>query len=599
MRKLFDLYRNMYIRKKITIVFIPIVVLPLLVIVFTSNSIFSDSTLQKTKVNIKGETSVISARMDNIYSNGETCSSILVKDINRIYQDLGIGEQNTYQNVRFQNQILNEFDFNLRAFKDIESIAYMDSMNNLYVSDYRLNANMDKAMRSRMLESLKAPGIPTSVWFPMQTRDYLTTDPNSPVLTIGKRVVDIESGETLGIIILNIRESTFSSIFPMEGIKGEDGFNIVDANGRVVSSTDKDALLQPVPNANLLNWLQTGNDGESKYVHLGNGDYLIVKKEIPELGWTLYKQMMVKELTIDTYTNSFTIFVVGLLCTIIAIISSIVLSRHIAKPIIKLTRVAKLVREGNLNTASEVKSQDEVGILAGTFNEMIVTINGLLNKVTQEQRKKREYEFALIQAQIKPHFFYNTLDLIYVLCEKGKTSLAADTTMALADFYRISLSKGKEIITIAEELKVAEDYLFIQKTRYSDIIDFTIDVDPAILEYTIIKLTIQPLIENAIYHGLRPKMTPGKITIKGFWDRQGIILQVIDDGIGFPTEEWQANIDPAAQPIPAGKSFGLKSVHERIQLYFGERYGIQVESGMSRGTKVTITIPPVEGGLST
>lgn len=599
MRSLFAAYRNMYIRKKISIVFIPIVVLPLLVIVFTSNRIFTESTIQKTNVNIRGEATVVSTRIGNIYTNGETCASILVKDINRIYQDLGLGQKDTYQNVRFQNQIMNELDFNLRAFKDISSIAYIDAQNNIYASDNRLNANADQALSSAMLKTLRSPGVPLSIWFPMEVRDYLTTDSAEPVLTVGKRVVDIESGATLGLIVLNIKESTFSSIFPLEGLKGEDGFNIADDAGLVLSSVNKSHLMKPVPDAKLLTWFRTGDDASSVHVKLGDEDYLVVKKRIPQLGWTLYKQMRVKDLTRGTYANSVTIIIVGLLCTVIAIIGSIFLSRHIAKPIVMLTRVAKLVREGNLHTTSEVDSQDEVGILSGTFNEMIGTINELLRKVTQEQKKKREYEFALIQAQIKPHFFYNTLDLIFVLCERGKPALAADTTKALADFYRISLSKGKEIITIAEELKVAQDYLFIQRTRYSDMIDFGIEVDEDILHYAIVKLSIQPLVENAIYHGLRPKLAPGRITIRGFFDGPNIVLRVADDGVGFQPEAQGAVLanGELGELPPAGQSFGLKSVHERLKLYFGESYGLSIASAPGSGTEVTLTLPQSEGGM--
>ncbi|OCT15495.1 hypothetical protein A8709_15580 [Paenibacillus pectinilyticus] len=590
MKKLLFMYQNMVIRKKIIIVFLPIVVLPLLVIVFTSNYIFSQSTIQKTKVNISGESSIIVTRIQSIYNNGETSARVLIKNINNIYHELNVDSTTSFNSVKLRNQLLNEFDFNLRAFKDIESIVFIDAHDNFFVSDNRLENNAKLALQSDMVKLLKQDGIPNNEWFPMQTRNYLVIDEKAPVLTIGKRVVDIDTGLTLGSLILNIKESTISGIFPNVAMKGEEGYYIADSKGLIVSTKVASNLLHPIGDEHLRSWLESGTDGASINLKMNQSPYLIMQKRIPELNWVLYKQMLVNNLNKETYTNSITIFIVGVLCILIALIGSFMLSRHIAKPIIGLTKVAKHIREGNLHITSSIQTVDEIGILAKTFNDMIGTINELLLKVTLEQKKKREYEFALMQAQIKPHFFYNALDLIFVLCERGKTELAADTTKALADFYRVSLSQGKEIITIAEELKNAEDYLFIQKTRYSDILDFHIEIDEEIKPYTIMKLAIQPLIENAIYHGLKPKLSRGQVTIRGTLKKDHIILKVIDNGIGLTPDKLQ-QIEDHMNALSPMKSFGLKSVNERMKLYFGERYGIEIQSTPDVGTEITLMIP--------
>ncbi|GGI46625.1 histidine kinase [Paenibacillus marchantiophytorum] len=595
MKNLLFKYKNMVIRQKIIIVFLPIVVLPLLVVVFTSNSIFSVSNIQKTKVNISGESSIIVTRIQSIYNNGETSARVLIKNINNIYHELNTDGTLLFNSVKLRNQLLNEFDFNLRAFKDIESIIFIDAHDNFFVSDNRLENNAKLALQSDMVKLLRQDGIPNNEWFPMQTRNYLVIDEKSPVLTIGKRVVDIDTGQTLGCLILNIKESTISSIFPDASLKGEEGYYIASGEGLIVSTKVGHNLLQPIQNAALRNWLNSGTDGASVNLKLNRESYLLMQKRIPELDWVLYKQMLVHNLNKETYTNSITIFIVGVLCILIALIGSFLLSRHIAKPIILLTKVAKHIREGNLHVTSSIDTMDEVGILAKTFNDMIGTINDLLHKVTAEQKKKREYEFALMQAQIKPHFFYNALDLIFVLCERGKTELAADTTKALADFYRVSLSQGKEIIPIGEELKNAEDYLFIQKTRYSDILECRWDIDEDIKQFPIMKLAIQPLIENAIYHGLKPKLSPGLIRITGFMDNEHIILKVMDNGIGIAAHKLQ-QIKENLNALSTMKSFGLRSVNERLKLYFGENYGIQIESSLGTGTEITLTIPSKKEG---
>jgi len=592
-------YRNLLIRKKINVVFIPIVVLPLLVVVFTSNYIFTQSALQRTKDNIAGETSIIATRIQSILKTGETSTLLLVKNINLIYEELGIGQPGpgdpgsgggeSYPNVRLANKLIYEFDYNLRAFKDLESIAYIDNEDNVYVSNNRLADNFDKALASEMVRTLKAPGIPDTMWFPMQSRDYLATGPG-PILTVGKRVVDFQTGSTLGVLIMNIKESTISSIFPDESVHAGSGFYVTDRSGMVISTKIADKLLKPVPEPKLAEWLLDQDKTAFMQLLTGGNEYLVMKKELPELGWVLYKQILVNDITKDKYTNSITIIIVGMVCILIALILSYFLSKHIAKPVVQLTRVAKQIREGNLNTVSQVQSNDEVGILSGTFNEMIGKIKELLKEVMVEQRKKREYELALIQAQIKPHFFYNTLDLIFVLCERGNASLAADTTKALADYYRISLSNGKEIITIREELKNAEDYLFIQKTRYSDIIDFHLEADPEVMAFSIMKLTIQPLIENAIYHGLKPRMQPGEIVIRGYLEDNNVILKVIDNGVGIQPGRLAQIQDNLLHGEPE-KSFGLRSVADRIKLFFGDQYGIRISSQPNIRTEVTLIIP--------
>ena len=178
----------------------------------------------------------------------------------------------------------------------------------------------------------------------------------------------------------------------------------------------------------------------------------------------------------------------------------------------------------------------------------------------------------------------------------GNVSEAAETTKALADFYRVSLSKGREIITIKDELKNVRDYLFIQKTRYSDIFDFSIEVEEELMKYSILKMTIQPLVENSIYHGLKPKDTAGIILITGHEYEDTIVLKIIDNGVGMTKDKFNEII--SQKDSQASKdSFGLKSVDERIKLYFGEEYGIQVESEPGKGTEVTVKVPKKIGGI--
>jgi two-component system sensor histidine kinase YesM len=295
-------------------------------------------------------------------------------------------------------------------------------------------------------------------------------------------------------------------------------------------------------------------------------------------------------LTEDTRKITKLIFLIGLVCFVFALFGARLLSNVISKPIVHLSRHMKKLKEGNLDQQIEVTSGDEIGLLASGFNTMMSRVKELLANIGAEQRKKREYELALMQAQIKPHFLYNTLDVIYTLSEMGRARDVQRTTKALADFYRVALSKGKDQIKLEEEIRSVMDYLSIQHIRYSDVFNFNIDIAPNILDCTIPKLTIQPLIENAIYHGLKNKASFGKLTITGKREDQKVILVVTDDGAGMTEDRLQAikmSMNDSQQQV----GYGLCSVHQRIKLYFGESYGIQIESESGIGTVVTVELP--------
>ncbi len=593
--KFLSRYRNMLIRNKITAVYIPLIVIPLFIVIYTSNYIFTTSIIDKTKKNIADESKLIVMRVDSVISNADTCTSMLTKDIYKIYQEMDVETgTDTQYNIPPINKILGAITYNTRAFREIQSAAFIDIYSNIISPDTKMTVNAGNILQTELIKTISREGPPDNVWFSMHRRDYLVVDSRTPIVTIAKKVINIDTGETIGFLVMNISENTISSIFPGTGDHDGKSYYILDNDGKVISSLNKKDLLEPIGNEDLRRWIRKG-DTSTIELTIDRQTQLLTSSPIKGLGWKLINQTPVKALTGETYINSIIIALVGVICVIVAFGGAVFLSRFITNPVFRLTKAAKEVKNGNLEITCEVNSNDEVGILGSVFNEMIIKVKELLNTVKVEQKKKREYELALIQSQIKPHFLYNSLDLIYVLCEMGNVSEASETTKALADYYRVSLSKGREIISIRDELKNVQDYLFIQKARYSDILDFCIEVDGDVLEYQILKMTLQPLVENSIYHGLKPKDCPGKIIISGYTDPKYVILKVADDGVGMPEDKFE-KIVFSADSQDSRDSFGLKSVNERIKLYFGEEYGLKVDSKPNEGTVVTILIPKKYGG---
>lgn len=277
------------------------------------------------------------------------------------------------------------------------------------------------------------------------------------------------------------------------------------------------------------------------------------------------------------------------------------ISRSIYVPIKKLHDVTSTITKNDLQALVTHDNVDEITELGMSFNIMIGRIRELLDAKVREQENLKKAELRALQAQINPHFLYNTLDAIIWMAESKKTDDVIKIVRALSSFFRISLSKGRDWITVGEEIERTRSYLTIQKMRYRDILDYRIEVDPAAADNTILKLILQPLVENAIYHGIKNKRQGGTITVRAQQTDAGeVLLQVEDDGIGFTEEKLaqiQAELNDESGEIKMESGFGIGNVNKRIRLYYGKPYGLSVASEPSSGTRVTLVIPAIRDGV--
>ncbi len=269
----------------------------------------------------------------------------------------------------------------------------------------------------------------------------------------------------------------------------------------------------------------------------------------------------------------------------------------ITRPILRLEEVTNQVAKGNLSVRSDVENGVEVRALSESLNAMIDKINELLEQVTTEQVRLRKAEFELLQAQINPHFLYNTLDTIIWLAEAGEHKKVVSMVGSLSDFFRSTLSRGKDIVTLKDELQHVRSYLEIQQARYQDILEYELEVPEELYACRIPKITIQPLVENALYHGIKNKRGVGRICIRCEKEDNGCRIRITDNGIGITKERLAQVQDGILNKVLTGKDiYGLYNVNERIRLNFGEGYGISIESEYGEGTVVSILVPFVERG---
>ncbi len=266
------------------------------------------------------------------------------------------------------------------------------------------------------------------------------------------------------------------------------------------------------------------------------------------------------------------------------------LSNRIVDPIDRICERLEAIGKGSLLVCEPIQADvEEVQLLSDGIESMVGRLKQLIEKNAEQEKQRRGTELALLQAQINPHFLYNTLDTIVWLIESGEISSAVTMVDSLSNFFRFSLSRGKTVITLAEEEQHIRSYLEIQQMRYRDLMEYKIDIPDHMKNFILPKLTLQPLVENALYHGIKIRRRKGLIKVTGRMQEDSLILEVTDDGSGMTEERLSEIRASLAQEMSDG--FGLRTVHQRIQIFFGGDYGLAVESTPDVGTRITVTIP--------
>lgn len=311
-----------------------------------------------------------------------------------------------------------------------------------------------------------------------------------------------------------------------------------------------------------------------------------------------YQTKSIEHLTqqLNERVETFTVFCNILLAFVLllVIVLTMMIVTGIIRPIQELSEVTRRISQGDFTARAEVETEDEVEALADSINSMTESIEGFVHKIKEDEGKMRRADLRLLQEQINPHFLYNTLDTIVWLIEGNDSDKAVNMVVSLSEFFRLVLSKGKEYITIQEEELHIKSYLKIQQVRYRDILEYEIRIDPRLYRYKILKLTLQPLVENSLYHGIKYKRAKGIITVTGEMEEGRIRLRVEDNGVGMEQEELENLQAEIMKPCKdTGKGFGLANVNERIRMNFGSEYGMTIHSEAGKGTVVDILIPAV------
>lgn len=551
---------------------------------------------------------------ENITDSATQMARQLTTNIELVFKDsekfLKIGNHETA--IRFLNPYRQSEDSTYRAaleliglFKLFRDIYEFDTtIKGIYILGFNGNNISEQVGRFHLGRSLSS--IPTVsrilsragevCYIPNQNIDYAEDPGYGNVISVGKAIVRPSTRDILGVIIVDVDSAAIMEL--CRGVRmGETGyFSLVTEDARFIYPPDGEreaAGVSPAARRMIADY-PSGNFVRSA----GRTPEFFVFDTLKDAGWKVIGRVKLSEIMRGAYNIRSITVVVVVLCILFAIILYFFISDALTHPIRDLKEKMGLAESGNLEVRAESKNRDEIADLCHSFNVMIAKIKDLLERNIKEQEELKKSELKALQAQINPHFLYNTLDAIVWMTEAGKGEDVVKITKTLSSFFRIVLSKGEEWIRVHDEIEHVRAYLAIQKMRYRDILEYRLELEEEILENRVLKLTLQPIVENAIYHGIKNSRGGGLVTVTGRrLDSERMRFDVIDNGKGMSAERLRQVREALGGDLlesPREKGYGLMNVNQRIKLYYGKEWGMNVESVEDVGTHVTVVIPAVE-----
>ena len=474
-----------------------------------------------------------------------------------------------------------------RYTKDLDGI-YIIGENGTQFRSANRSMLLHDFRQDEWYKEVKASEAP--LWTCQSTGSFMIRDLDTYMISIMIPIIDRASYRFLGVVVVDVRVDDLKQISQV-GMMFNGKLALLDENNQILYVEDEETSKDDMDSLqDLFTDMSMGDGAEENSIN--KAGYLISSMSLDIAGWKIVG-MVSQEMIygkINTIRNM--MLFVSVICICLSVMLAIWVSKGISKPILQIRSAMKKVEKGDLKIHTHINQKDEIGELAGSFNHMVDKLNELVKQQKESQQKLLLSELNALQAQINPHFLYNTLDSINWMARAGQIDQVSDMINSLSIFFRISLSKGKTFITVEEELRHVENYILIQKKRYERYLDYEISVPKHLYQYQCIKMILQPLVENSIYHGIKEKEEKGTISITAKEENNAILFYVTDTGQGMTKEKMKE----LQQMMQEGReydanAYGIINVQRRIQTYFGKEYGLHFQSVLGKGTEVIVTIP--------
>lgn len=402
--------------------------------------------------------------------------------------------------------------------------------------------------------------------------------------------VEITSGKSTmgGVLLIDLKYNSLTELFDHMSLANGGYLYLMDANGELIYHPEQQLIASGLAKENNL-VAATYDDGGHQETFNGESRAIIVRT-VGYTGWRIVGVIPQQGIVLNQLDNVLIIIAIFLMLFDIVILINSFISTKLTAPIKHLEESVQTLEYGDADKAIYQGGSYEIRHLGASIQGMVDQLQQLTNDIVREHEQKQKSELDALQSQINPHFLYNALDIIVWMIERGQPREAVNIVTALARLFRISLSRGKNIIPVRDELEHVQNYLTIQAMRYKNKFSYVIEMDDDVKDLAIIKLVVQPLVENAIYHGMDFMDGDGMITISAKIVGDELHLTVADNGLGIKPEVVERLLIENT-PVSKGSGVGLKNVNERIKLYFGDRYGVLIKSEPDEGTCITLVLP--------
>ncbi|WP_246578823.1 sensor histidine kinase [Cohnella xylanilytica] len=597
------MYRNfkfVSIKNKMAVLFILSILTPIL-IMFINSYISSQQMLESKYTDLLEDiTRQSNIRIEEFLGDTKKISLISSYGINSYVSAVSQENypvQNYLRNASQSNEnqatqlLMNYIMMKERAFS-----VYIYNLNggqDLLVStnkpvDYTYHPRNEKWFRDFLASDDITRDLPTRI-------DLQTKQDNNWAIYHLRKIFDLENGRLLGVMVISIDIDFINKVNKRLQDSNLSAFTIVDENDRVIFNSDYSRINRPFNEVFPLK-AKINKDRNREVVQSEGKNYILIHSAFEAHNWTTYIYMPVDELAVERNILLRNLWMMGIALVFFALISSIYLPNLITRPIKQLMKNMTLVEQGKFDNLPAVRSNDEIGLLAMRFEQMSSELKQLVERIYLEQEEKAEAEIRALQAQINPHFLYNTLNSVKWIASMQRADKIVEMTEALISILRYSAKVENRMVPIREEMDNIAHYLTIQKVRYFNRIAVSYQLDEQLLDYEILKLSIQPIVENAIFHGIADHEDGTlTITVTASGDSD-IAIRVKDNGIGMDEDAALALKQRLTESDGQPGSIGVFNVHSRIRRVFGEKYGITFDSTKGMGSTFTITIPRTKKG---
>lgn len=574
--------RNFSFKRQLLMVFLVVGIIPLFLLWIYDTLFIIKSTYDKFDYYTNSNINIASRLIDNNINTYENIVKYIAEDpdVQRIISKENNKEYLTQSKFN-DTQQLYQISNAILATQTIQiplHIVNLDKSSRFSTTNYYFTVYNDT--RGNFYEKLNKneDRVVTQVHRRIDGKDSQDT-----VLVIGKSIVDKNTKEIIGYVIADVYDSYFDDIFEDISFVKDSNIILMDDNGYIITDKNDKNFTGFKFNSKYLNQM-TNNQGVLN-VTLENEDYKGYYITTTNTKIRVMELVPEKYFLKEVFDNMRVLFVLTFFVVTAAICFVLIMSKRISKPIIEMRVLMKEVERGNLKVFLNNSTNDEIGELSRGFNDMVHELNMLIEQDYKKELLVQKAEFKALKSQVNPHFLYNSLGLINWLARLGESEAVIETTDALAEFFRYNVNTIEDIATVEKEFEQIKSYLIIQNYRYKDSLAININIEEGIKKYSILKLMLQPLVENAIIHGLEEKVGQGLLIINGFEEGDNLCFQIKDNGVGLNNSKKK------------GEGVGIDNVNKRIKLFYGEDYGISYNKE-EQFTVFSVTVPKKERSLS-